>query len=334
MAYDAADGYVVLFGGCSVWSCSGSPMGDTWIFASDQWTDVTGSQVTSPPPRSIAQMTYDPIDREVVLFGGLGPTQSYALNDTWAFSGGQWTNLTANLTTSPPARYRGTMAYDGHDHYVLLYGGTHDTSTASPYNDTWTFVNQTWTNITKKVTSNLPGRLRAGMTYDAADGYILMFGGCTSASCPTADTWKYVNHTWTSLTGSLTTAPSARVYSQLTYDARDGYAVLFGGGQSTAGPGDRDTWAFTGGAWKNISGGLSGMPPARGFDELAYDGAANLTLMFSGYYDSTTALLNDTWSFGPEIVGTASTNPPQMDLGQSATFTVGAVSNFEPLTYT
>ncbi len=64
IAYDAADGTVVLFGGEGK---SGS-LGDTWTWNGTSWTQE--HPATSPPALSGAQMTYDPVSHEVLLVGG------------------------------------------------------------------------------------------------------------------------------------------------------------------------------------------------------------------------------------------------------------------------
>ena len=64
MAFDAADGTVVMFGGEGR---SGS-LGDTWTWNGSAWTQAHPS--TSPPALSGAQMTYDPVSHDVLLVGG------------------------------------------------------------------------------------------------------------------------------------------------------------------------------------------------------------------------------------------------------------------------
>ena len=64
MAYDAADGTVVMFGGEGR---SGS-LGDTWTWNGSAWTQA--HPATSPPALTGAQMTYDPVSHDVLLVGG------------------------------------------------------------------------------------------------------------------------------------------------------------------------------------------------------------------------------------------------------------------------
>lgn len=64
IAFDAANGTVVLFGG----NGRSRSLGDTWIWDGSAWTQTHPS--TSPPALSGAQMTYDPVSHDLVLVGG------------------------------------------------------------------------------------------------------------------------------------------------------------------------------------------------------------------------------------------------------------------------
>src|SRR2546428_13596664 len=93
MAYDAADGYVLLFGGVH-----SSVLGDTWEFHSGAWTQLSTS--SSPPARWLASMVYDAADGYVLLFGGYDGTSRLA--DTSEVIGGDWTQLSKFSTPSTP----------------------------------------------------------------------------------------------------------------------------------------------------------------------------------------------------------------------------------------
>jgi hypothetical protein len=64
MAYDAADGTVILFGGQGR---SGS-LDDTWVWSGSAWAEA--HPATSPPALAGAQMTYDPVSHDILLVGG------------------------------------------------------------------------------------------------------------------------------------------------------------------------------------------------------------------------------------------------------------------------
>ena len=65
MAYDAAIGQLVLFGGTS---SNGTVLNDTWTYNGTTWTQL--SPLTSPSARSDFSMAYDPAMGQLVLFGG------------------------------------------------------------------------------------------------------------------------------------------------------------------------------------------------------------------------------------------------------------------------
>ena len=133
-------------------------------------------------------------------------------------------------------------------------------------------------------------RWGASLTYDAKDGYVVLFGG--AADLPPryfSDTWTFVNGTWTNITPTI--SPQARAGASMVYDAKDGYVLLFGG-SGAHGVLD-DTWSFVGGKWTELSPTKS--PSARSDSSMVYDSPAKCVLMFGGLSSST--LFGDTWKF-------------------------------------
>jgi hypothetical protein len=79
LAFDAAHGQVLLFGGSGP---SGSPLrGDTWGWDGTTWSQLTTA--TAPSPRYVLAMTYDSALGGIVLFGGTD--NSTVLDDTWVW---------------------------------------------------------------------------------------------------------------------------------------------------------------------------------------------------------------------------------------------------------
>ena len=270
MDYDPVDQYVLLFGGYE--NASAAPSSDSWTFANGHWTEL---DIGGPPARYAAMMTWDAGDGYMLLYGGIDEsTTPYTLyNDTWTFVHGAWTEVFPS--SIPPARWRGAMAYDASDNYTVLFGGTPSELTDSPMKDTWIYQAGVWTNVTTKVTGNPAARYRQDMTYDAADGYIVMFGGCTTSDVvSTADTLTYHNYTWTLLNPS--TKPPGRTYTGITYDAAQGYVLMFGGVNEATNTGLTDTWAFHNGTWTDLSSDFTTEQSIRGLEMLAYRSARRL----------------------------------------------------------
>jgi hypothetical protein len=82
MAYDAARGVTVLFGG------GDSTSTDTWTYDGQAWTR---HRVSGPPARWSPAMAYDAARARVVLFGGGRSGRPFgSLNDTWEWDGAKW----------------------------------------------------------------------------------------------------------------------------------------------------------------------------------------------------------------------------------------------------
>jgi hypothetical protein len=112
IAYDAATGNVVLFGGFK-----GAGVGDTWVWDGSTWTQQ--HPATSPSARWGAAMAYDAATGNVVLFGG-GDSQ-HNFGDTWVWDGSTWTEQ--HPATSPRARWAPAMAYDAATGNVVMFSG-------------------------------------------------------------------------------------------------------------------------------------------------------------------------------------------------------------------
>ena len=318
MTWDPVDQFVLLFGGYDT-----SAYSDTWSFSHDTWTALSPS--ASPSGRYAMGLTWDVADGYAVMFGGtMNGGQAY--NDTWTFSHGQWTNVTPATPTSsnnPATRWRMAMTWDGADGYVLMFGGTNNLGTTI-YSDTWSFSAGVWSKL--NVTGSPVGRYRASMTYDVQDQYVVLFGGCTSSSCPDSSTWTYNNLTWTHL--SPATHPASRIYFGITYSSVYEQVLLFGGDSTTAEPPAAlsDTWAFTNGNWTVITSNLTHSPPAVSYLMMTFDPLDNLSIMFGGMWSNGT-YSGTTWGLGPSILGQISLSSTAIDQGQS--FDINAT----PITY-
>ena len=149
-------------------------------------------------------------------------------------------------------------------------------------------------NWTQKSPSNSPSaRSAAAMTYDAASGLVVLFGGSGSSGLLN-DTWLWDGTNWTNANPS--TNPPAREYHAMAFDAASGQVVMFGGEGSSGLL--NDTWVWNGTNWTEKAPGT--WPTARIYPDMASDPTGNV-LLFGG--DDSSGLLNDTWEWN----GNAST---------------------------
>lgn len=117
---------------------------DMWSFDGTGWTEI--KNVTTPGQRYAAQVTVDPRNGHVVLFGGLrvdgteaerNQVQVFA-DDMWDWNGSAWTRLQPSRV--PFARESGGLAYDPSRDELVLFGGY----AGYYYSDTWTHDQNGW----------------------------------------------------------------------------------------------------------------------------------------------------------------------------------------------
>lgn len=245
LAYDPAMGSVIMFGG---WAApgdngsSGHDVNDTWKFDDGVWTQLHPH--TSPAPREASGATYDASAGGVLLFGGVngsvGPG-SLQYNDTWIFSGGNWTLLP--LSHGPSPRFSMGLAFDPADNAAILFGGRYWNQTTQLFDelsDTWEFAGGAWTELP----GPSPGpRVWMSMSYDNATGSIVLFGGYVfPGSSDVNDTWTFQGSTWSPLLPFE--SPSPRAYPSSSFDPATDALILFGGENQTTGAPFNDTWEF------------------------------------------------------------------------------------------
>lgn len=187
MAYDPAEGGVVLFGGQSAatgTTCptNGSlpPSSDaisysgTWLWNGSTWTREAA---TGPSARYGAAMSYDPANRDLVLFGGTSGAYGAGpgMSDTWLWNGTSWAQDAS--ASGPSARFGAAMHYDPAISQPVMFGGSSSdgyTGATTPVG-TWEFNGSTWV---KAAPTYVPqSRFSPAMTYDATSEQLLMFGG-------------------------------------------------------------------------------------------------------------------------------------------------------------
>ena len=226
----------------------------------------------------------DPADGFVLLLGATGGPGPENGTQTWTFSEGVWTE--AEPATFPESCIGSSLAYDPFDGYVVYQAGGNlvPGENCTSAGETWSYRAGAWTELSPTI-SPVP-RQGAAFTNDSTDGYMLLFGGLSSACDVTCnDTWAFRQGNWTQLTEPI--SPSNRSGAGMADDLFDGYVVLFGG---TGSPSSctrqhqddpycmfRDTWSFRDGTWAELYP-VGAVPPEPFTDGMVYDGALQRVL--------------------------------------------------------
>lgn len=181
MAYIAATGTVVLFGGLDGTPGNYVPLGDTWTWDGVAKTWTQHFPASSPSPRRT--MMSNDAEGTVVLFGGDNGGSTYH-NDTWIWDGTNWRQQFPAAAPSP--RAMSTMAFDATLGSVVLFGGTD--GAGGQDNQTWLWNGTNWFEV-HPVTAPA-ARWAAGMDYDPVAQTLVLFAGFGTHTL--SDTWLFV----------------------------------------------------------------------------------------------------------------------------------------------
>jgi hypothetical protein len=211
MAYDENRQRIVLFGGLDLGTAPGNPLGDTWEWDGESWTQTAD---VGPSNRYGAALAYHAVRQRVILFGGWDAVlrnQTVGFGDTWEWDGSAWTQL----DDAGPARYGHAMAYDIGRDRVVLFGGATNVSMG----DTWEWSALAWT----QVADFGPGaRFNHAMAFDGSR--VLVSSGW--AGGPLHDVWDWNGRGW-SFRQDM--GPARRSNPALAWDHARSRVVLFGG---------------------------------------------------------------------------------------------------------
>jgi hypothetical protein len=282
LADDSEDGYVVAFGGLDH---QGS-FNDTWVYSAGNWTELFPN--VSPSQRAYAAMAYDNATQQVLLFGGQGPNSVAPLNDTWAFSQGNWTLL--HPTRSPPGLMRAVMTYDEAAGEIVMYGGlVLSGKTTTPSNQTWVYKGGNWKELPR---AGVPGINPDAFAYDPLNHGVVLVGTVSPTNF-TVLTWIFKQGAWSRLGVSSEPSPGP-VFGQqdLVYDARDGFMLLYGS--------HANTWKLVNGHWSKLHPAVA--PRGRTLFGMTFDQGDGYVLLFGGQAALGRGclgctFLNDTWEY-------------------------------------
>jgi Thermopsin/Galactose oxidase, central domain len=316
-AYYPPLGVTVLFGGYD--GLSGAASNETWWYSAGSWTEK--SYALEPPARWGATLAYDAEDGYLVLFGGQAHVRrSGFLSDTWVYDESGWHRLSPSRSPSP--RAYAAMTYDAAASEIVLFGG--GLGVRGPhwalFNDTWTFTGGVWTNISTSAGVPPPASVRAGIAYDAADGYVLLLGGSwtgnESVACPydQAGEWTFAGGRWARLSPTGAEPPAGE--GALWFDPSTETTYFLEGAENATARHACDAyvgdlWGYSGGSWRLLrAGDVAGSPPPRVLMTVVYDAADHVNLLFGGQVLNRLFLpyLDDTWT----VNLTGASSPPRL----------------------
>ncbi len=334
MTFDVADAEVVYFGGAGATSVA---QNSTWIFHGGAWSNITNYS-DAPPARWGAAMTYDYSTGVVLLFGGCS-TRQCPRSDTWSFSAGDWTNISATAGV-PPAAYDSVMA-SSITVGTVMFGGCTSTNCTSVENGTFfytTFAGCTAYCWVDAVYVNAPpARAGEAFAYDPNSGYYVLYGGLAPClalvTCGLNDTWTFSGSGWTDVTypgsPSFGYPNHPRALAGMGWDGVDHYLLLFGGRNVSSGLDYAENWAFSSGLWTLVTPLHS--PANRQQFALVQNSSGGPLLLFGGL--SGSLIYADTWVYESAPLGVISVQPGAPETNQTVYLNGSATSGRSPYTF-
>jgi len=147
VAYDAADGYVLLVDGARNGESGVNPCAftfpDQWAFSGGHWTELTRS--SPAPPAGAGSVWFDTATATTYYYEeeenltSDGGNCSAVVGDVWSYAAGVWRLLApGSAPGAPQPRFLATVVDDAFDHLEILFGGQQSLN-GTFYNDTWAF---------------------------------------------------------------------------------------------------------------------------------------------------------------------------------------------------
>ncbi len=141
--------------------------------------DQVAAQRTSPGARSGHAMAYDPINRCVLVFGGVAAGANRYHDDLWSWNGSRWSLVAQwGVGDGPSGREDALLAFDGASQRLVLRGGRlSGAGSMRLLTDTWEWDGRTWA-FRDSLSAGV--RLHGNMAFDSASARVIMFGGVST----------------------------------------------------------------------------------------------------------------------------------------------------------
>ena len=287
LAFDAARGRLVLFGGSEPLAAGGfGEPAETWEWDGAGWRVAVPAE-RGPGGRRGHAMTYDAAAARVVLYGGVrerrGSTPSEEeLCDTWHYAGGRWARAAEG-----PCLERVAMApvAFGAERTTLLLGAPAPESFGVRRLHLWRWEAGAWRLVDSTAGPRTEGPVP--VAFDASRRVLVapVLGG------PDAGVWEWDGARWRRVAADG--GPSARDRHALAYDGRRRRVVLVGGRSRAEGrPFVADGWTWDGARWAPLDVAGPG-PGPRAASTLVADEAGRL--LYYGGTATARGLLRELW---------------------------------------
>ena len=270
VAFDAARGRLVVFGG------SRQPTPNTWADSDETWEwDGARWHRMPPPPSDVGARRghafgYDPTTQRIVMVGGVrakpGTKDDEPLDDTWFYDGRTWTR-----GPSAPLMSGHHTIHAGNGNGLLLLGYSGREAYHPRRLTMWRLTPNGWTFV-DSAGPMMASHVRAA--YDPKRGVLVV----PVLNDSTTRVWEWNGRTWRSQAAA---GPTRRTRHMLTFDAKAGHTLLFGGRDETSRNPVGDAWSWDGQRWTALTTDAT-WPGSRASATLVSGDRSGQLLLFGG----------------------------------------------------
>jgi hypothetical protein len=234
------------------------------------------SSSPQPSPRFDGAVAYDPVSRQVFLFGG---EDTAPRNDLWAYSLAQrrWSEIQVSGSL-PPARFGHTLVFDPVRRRLVVFGG----QAGGFFSDVWAFdiASGSWRQLSADDAGPSRRYGHSAISETARDRMVISHGFTNAGRFD--DTWAFdfAANSWRDISPSGT-RPLRRCLHHAAYDAEHGQMYLYGGCSSGFGPCPQgDLWSFDLALNRWTERTPQSSPPPREHYGMAFDDVRGKLLVF------------------------------------------------------
>jgi len=171
-----------------------------------RWSDLGPRH--SPPPVLGGSLAYDPLNSEILLYGGghvaeQGPQATVVgFTGCWSFSFKDFDWHKLDLVQQPPPRMNSRMVYDQKNQVMVIFGGDAQSHYLA---DTWLYDVKTRKWRESSATTGPSARAGHFTVYDPQTGWVIIGGGYNRSDL--TDMWAFDagRDTWQKLRGKVPT---------------------------------------------------------------------------------------------------------------------------------
>ena len=264
----------------ALWAAAVAVIGMSTAAPAQRWEEITPTTGPAPSPRRNAAAVYDPIDHQLILFGGRSSSGDHG--DLWRFdlSAHEWERLEV-AAPGPVPRFTHNAVYDMASHRMVVWSGRKiDADGQELFSDVWAFdIGEAEWTLLQPSTERPQRRYGTAAVYDPLSHALINFAGFTLDG-RFDDLWRFdlASALWEELAPSGN--PGERCLHTAAYDALRGRMIIFGGQRGADALGD--VWALDlrAHSWEELDSAAG--PGGRKFAASVYDPVHDRFLVLGG----------------------------------------------------